>query len=255
MLDFRAWIIAGVILLSAAGAYVVWITRPRAMLTGRSLTAAQRSANSLSPSATRALHVEGCNDDFIVKPGELVEPRVVPGSSLDQFRSVYGQETTREESASSTWEQNAFTLTDSSSSAASPEAAVHVSLHQGHVLETLDGIELGIDSFGAIFRKMRDRKIEVHERMQNTDNGWTLIVSLYSSCSRKFRSEYSRTLPHTPEVDKLITPQPPSPNGNPGVTPALWRSDVFMNKIVSEYSLIPSNGHDESPEGSPAEHN
>jgi len=258
MLDFRAWIIAGVILLTAAGAYVIWITRPRAVITGRSLTASGHPANTPSATATKSLHVEGCNEDFIVKPGELVEPKVVPGAPLEQFQGIYGKDAIRVGPGTLSAEQNAFTLTETLPAQQSPAGAIHVSLHQGHVLETLDGIELGIDSFGAIFRKMQDRKIEVHERIQNTSEGWTLIVSLYSSCGRKFRSEYSRTLPHSPEIDKLVkfvATRPPSPNSSPSANPAPWRSDVFMNKIVSEYTMLPSNGHDDSPEGSTAEHN
>jgi len=60
MLDFRAWIIAGLILLSAAGAYVIWITRPRAVYHARSLSASGHHADSPSKPATTSLHVEGC---------------------------------------------------------------------------------------------------------------------------------------------------------------------------------------------------
>lgn len=250
MLDFRAWIIAGVILLTAAGAYVIWITRPRAVITGRSLSASPSPSNAPAKPVTTSLHVEGCREDFITQPGELVEPRVVPGASLEQFRSVYGEEAPRKQPGANIWEQNAFTLTEGTSESAQPQ--VHLSLHQGHVVETLDGVELGIDSFGTIFRKMRDKKVEVHERLDHSDGNWTLIVSLYSACGRKFRSEYTRTLPADPETDRLITRlSPPSPTGQP----APWRSDIFMNKVVSEYTLAPSNGQDEASKGSPSEHN
>jgi len=254
MLDFRAWIIAGVILLTAAGAYVIWIARPRAVITGRSLTTSNHPANTPSATTTRSLHVAGCYEDFIVKPGELVEPRVVPGAPLDQFRSVYGQDTLHIGPGILSSEQNAFTLTESLPTPQSPTSAIHVSLHQGHVLETLDGIELGIDSFGAIFRKMRDKKVEIHERIDGGEGNWTLIVSIYSACGRKYRSEYSRTIPGGPEIDKLILPHQKNPDGSVISTSGPLRSDVFMNKIVSEYTLLPSGGHDESPQGQPAEH-
>jgi hypothetical protein len=81
--DFRAWIIAGVIVVVAAGAYAIWVKRPRAAYTARSLSASHGSTGSL--------HVEGCHEDFITSPGELIEPRVVPGNSVTQFVSTYGQ--------------------------------------------------------------------------------------------------------------------------------------------------------------------
>jgi hypothetical protein len=252
MLDFRAWIIAGVILLTAAGAYVIWITRPRAVITGRSLSASPNPSNTPAKPVKTSLHVEGCREDFITQPGELVEPRVIPGASIEQFRTIYGPESSSESAGITQWEQNAFTLTGSGEGAEPQKAFVHLALHQGHVVETLDGVELGIDSFGTIFRKMRDKKVEVHERLDHSDGNWTLTVSLYSACGRKFRSEYTRTLPADPETDRLITKlSPPGPTGQP----APWRSDTFMNKVVTEYSMIPSNGHDDSTRGSPSEHN
>lgn len=247
MLDYRAWMIAGAILLTAAGAYVIWITRPRAVLPSRSLSASGHNPNQ---PITSSLHVEGCNEDFIVKPGELVEPRVVPGASLDQFRSVYGKESKREDKGIRTWDQEAFSLANGDFGAEKPGNFVQLSLNRGHVVETLDGVELGIDSFGTIFRKMRDKKVEVHERIDGGEGNWTLIVSFYSACGHKFRSEYSRMLPGSPDLDKFILPQAATVKGQ--TMP--WRSDVFMNKVVYDYTLVPSNGTDESIAGSPSEH-
>src|SRR5580692_10026710 len=92
MLDYRAWIVACVILLSAAGAYLLWIYRPKATYNARSLSAGAHPSDSSSKPATKSLHVDGCNEDFIVSPGELVEPTVVPGASIEQFRKAYGTE-------------------------------------------------------------------------------------------------------------------------------------------------------------------
>jgi hypothetical protein len=258
MLDYRAWIIAGVIILSAAGAYVIWVTRPRAVTNARSLTAGGHPANSPTTPVTKSLHVDGCNEDFIVQPGELVEPRVVPGGPLEQFRTIYGQET-KHGKDSATWDENAFSLTASNSDGNSgPDNGanfVNLSVNQGHVVETLDGIELGIDSFGAIFRKMRDKKVEIHERMDGGEGNWTLIVSIYSACGHKFRSEYSRTLPGSTELEDLIIPHQTNPDGTVTPTSGPFRSDVFMNRVVTNYSLVPSQGHDDSPTGLPSEHN
>jgi len=255
MLDYRAWIIAGLILLTAAGAYVIWITRPRAGYHARSLSASNKPANPGAKRVTRSLHVEGCNEDFIVNPGELVEPRVVPGASLEQFRTIYGpeakdKETRHEQLGIFTWNQEAYSLTGSNLSPETPADSVQVALKSGHVLETLDGIEMGIDSFGTIFRKMQDKKVEVHERLVRGEGNWTLIVSMYSACGKKFRSEYWRTLPSTPEIDSFINRRAKESDGSPGP----WRSDIFMNKVVYDYALVPSYGKDESADGSPSEH-
>ena len=244
MLSLRVWIITALIVLSAMGAYLWWARRARVTYTSRSLSA----ANPANKPQTRTLHVEGCHDDFTVKVGELVEPRAIPGSPIEDFRKTYGPETTHDKSGLLTWDQNAYTLiTDQ-------KEFVQISLKQGHVLQTLDSIELGIDSFGTIFRKMRDRGIEAHERITQTPEGWTLTMTFYSNCSKNYRSEYSRTLPSTPELVKQITPSSTNPDGTPVQDPSLYRSDVFMNKIVSEYKLVPSQGHDDSVQGLPASH-
>jgi hypothetical protein len=251
MLDFRAWIIAGVIILAAVGAYVIWVTRPHAVMNARSLTSAAQPV-------TKTLHVDGCNEDFIIQPGELVEPRVVPGAPIEQFRTIYGTET-KHDKDSATWDQYAFSLTASKSKSNSePDNGanfVNLSVNQGHVVETLDGVELGIDSFGAIFRKMRDKKVEIHERIDSSEGNWTVIVSIYSACGHKYRSEYSRTLPGSPDIDKLILPHQTNPDGTVKPTTGPFLSDIFMNKVVSNYSLVPSQGHDDSPTGLPSEHN
>jgi hypothetical protein len=115
-------------------------------------------------------------------------------------------------------------------------------------------MELGIDSFGVILRKLRDRQIEVHERIAQADGGWTLTVSFYSSCGKKFRSEYTRTIPKSDEVDRLIAPRSAATGSNGSPLTSLPRSDVFMNKVVTDYSLVPSNGTDDSGIGQPSEH-
>jgi hypothetical protein len=104
---------------------------------------------------------------------------------------------------------------------------------------------------------MQDKKIEAHERMIAGNGSVTLIVSFYSACGRRFRSQYSRTFPDSPEIEKLIAPRPLGNGGpsNSANTPPPWRSDVFMNKVVYDYSLVSSNGRDDSAEGSPSEHN
>jgi hypothetical protein len=239
MLDYRAWIIAVSLLLTAAGAYLLWLYRPKATYTARSLTAAHSEAKNL--------HVEGCREDFIASPGELIEPLAVPGDSLDQFRTLYGKEPKRSDDNIHIWDQEAFSL---GLSDMGNDSSLQISVKGRHVVETLDGVELGLDSFGRIFSKMQDKKVEIHERLLKDDKNWTLIVTLYSACGRKFRSEYIRTLPRDPETDRQITQLPPAP----GIDPGVLRSDVFMNKVVYDYTMVPSNGSNQSTQGAPSEH-
>jgi hypothetical protein len=238
MVDYRAWIAAALVLLAVAGGYVYWLYRPKATYDARSLTAPH--------SNTKSLHVQGCQEDFIASPGELIEPLAVPGASVDQLRAAYGDPTGRAKDGSLTWKQEAFLLT----STPPPAEAIRISVNGRHVVETLDGVELGLDSFGRIFSKMQDKKVEIHERLLKDDKNWTLIVSLYSACGRKFRSEYIRSLPRDAETDRQITALPPSANLDPNVL----RSDVFMNKVAYDYIMVPSNGKNEVPEGQPSEH-
>ncbi len=248
MLDKRAWIIACVIVLLGAGSYVIWLRRARAVYSVRSLSASRQPANAVPERKT--LHVEGCKEDFIVTPGEIVEPKIAPGATLEQFRGIYGPES-KSEKSQFVWDTNAFQLTTTPATATEPDAPIQIALNGGHVVETLDGIELGLDSFGTVFRKMRDRKVEVHERILRSGDQWILTVSLFSSCGRRFRSEYSRGIPSDPLTDSLINRRSTGTNGQPGPL----RSDVFMNKVSYAYVLKNSNGRDDSAQGEPSEHN
>jgi hypothetical protein len=256
MLDYRAWIIAGLILLAALGGYIIWITRPRAQYNARSLSASGHPATATDKSGqpqpvTKSLHVDGCKDDFIVSPGEIVEPRVVPGASLDQFRSVYGDEKPDKKNPDAlVWRTDEFELLANKAAPGEPGNLIQMSLNSGHIVETLDGIELGLDSFGTIFRKMQDKKVEIHQRIRREGDHWILTVSIYSACGRKFRSEYFRSLPSDPETDALINRRETGSDGKPGPL----RSDIFMNKVVYDYILETSDGKDDDPTaGEPSE--
>jgi hypothetical protein len=256
MLDYRAWIIAGLILLAALGGYIIWITRPRAQYNARSLSASGHPATATDKSGqpqpvTKSLHVDGCKDDFIVSPGEIVEPRVVPGASLDQFRSVYGDEKPDKKNPDAlVWRTDEFELLANKAAPGEPGNLIQMSLNSGHIVETLDGIELGLDSFGTIFRKMQDKKVEIHQRIRREGDHWILTVSIYSACERKFRSEYFRSLPSDPETDALINRRETGSDGKPGPL----RSDIFMNKVVYDYILETSDGKDDDPtSGEPSE--
>jgi len=250
MLDFRAWIIAGVLILAVAGAYIVWLTRAHVQYTARSLSSAPHPAAEPAKPATNSLHVDGCKEDFIVSPGEIVEPRVVPGAPIDQFRQVYGRESKPAQPGEFNWHTEAFDL-KAIEPTASQTAGLQMSLNGGHIVESLDGVELGLDSFATILHKMQDRKVEIHERIRHADNHWILTLTMYSACGRKFRSEYIRSIPDDPETSRLINRRVTGGNGQQG----LIRSDIFMNKVVYDLAMQPSNGSDDDPTaGEPSEH-
>lgn len=256
MLDRRAWIITCVIVILSAVAYVIWIARPRAQYNARSLSASSHPASQTDKSGqpaqpiTKSLHVDGCKEDFIVSPGEVVEPRVVPGASLEQFRSAYGPEKLDKKNPDAlVWKTDEFELLTNKTAAGEPGNLLQMSLNSGHIVETLDGIELGLDSFGTVFRKMRDRKVEIHQRIRREGDYWILTVSIFSACGHKFRSEYFRRLPSDPETDELINRRETGSDGKPGPL----RSDIFMNKVVYDYKLEASDGKDDSTAGEPAE--
>src|SRR5271154_2555003 len=146
MLDYRAWIVACVILLSAAGAYLLWIYRPKATYNARSLSAGAHPSDAASKPATKSLHVEGCREDFIISPGELVEPTVVPGASIAQWNSTYGKPASHQKDGSYIWNLEEFSI----AGGGSPGDQLRISINGQHIVETLDGVELGLDSFGRI---------------------------------------------------------------------------------------------------------
>jgi hypothetical protein len=240
-LDPRAWILAGAILLVVGIAYVIWLNRPHATYTARSLSAAHGTTGSL--------HVEGCHEDFITSPGELIEPRVVPGSPVNLFVSTYG-DPRRPDSSTYLWDMDAFTLEATAANERADPESLQLSVKGHHIVETLDGVELGLDSFSRILSKMQDKKVEIHERIFKDDKNWTYVLTIYSACGKSFRSEYTRTLPRDPTTDHQITSLPPTA----GVDPGVLRSDVFLNKVVYDYAMLPSNGSDKSTEGQPAGH-
>lgn len=228
--------------------YSIWLRRTRAYYNARSLSAARQHKDAAPK--TKTLHIEGCKEDFIVSPGEIVEPKIAPGATIDQFRSLYGKEE-KKENGVFTWKTDPYELLVAQPDPGNPKTAIQIDLNGGHVVETLDGIELGLDSFGTVLRKMRDRKIEVHERILRNGDNWILTVSMYSACGHNFRAEYFRSIPSDPRTDQLINRRVPGPNGQPGPL----RSDIFMNKVTYDYILRASDGKDDSTDGEPAERN
>jgi hypothetical protein len=253
MLDRRAWIITGVIFLLIVLATVLWTHRTRTKFEGRSLSAA---APQPKKPETKKLHVDGCELDFLVKPTQFVEPRIAPGATPSQFRDLYGKESRFEKPGTLILDKYAYSLGDTylgpNDSTQGKDNAIRIHLNEGHALQTLDDIELGIDSFGIIFRKMQeDHERKVHERLDRVGNNWVYTVSFYSMCGKAFRSEYSRTLPSNPDLDQMLAPKDIFVNGKtqPGTGPL--RTVIFGTKYASDFALVPANGHDEADVPSP----
>jgi hypothetical protein len=254
MVQTRAWIAVFVILLLGVGGYVIWLNLPHTAVANKNLNVVGRRPAQPDSSKKKSLHVEGCNEDFSVAIGEIVEPRVVPGSSIEQFRSIYGKETTRDKLGNLTWVQYPYSLTAIDSNQDSSAKYVGVAVNQGHVVETLDGMELGIDTFTSIFRKMRDKKIDVQERIDHSGGYWIYTIALYSACGHKYRSEYTRTLPANAEMDKQMSALMAAQPSNLAGQPAPQLMNPFMNKVVYDYNLAISNGSDQPAPAKPSIH-
>ncbi len=229
-MDRKALIASVTVVACLLAAALVWQARIETNGASRSLTAAPPQPAQAARPETHPLHVDGCSQDFVVKVGELIEPRVTPGASLTQLRAIYGPEAKTRQAAPNlaTWTPRPYTLTAWSG----PSPAIHIALNIGHVVETLDGIELGIDSFASIRHKMRDKKVEIDEQVTGDGQHWTLTTTLVSACNRHLVSQYSRTLDASDEVNRAVAPLP-GPDGKPGPL----RPDVFLNKVVYEYTL------------------
>lgn len=241
----RAVAIAVLLIAAVLGGYLYWLRRARAHYEARSLSAAP--VHHGYQLQTRTLHVEGCAKDFTVKVGELVEPQITPAlarSSLAQSAAIYGPPTKRVRNGDLEWQQDAFTLTEDNPG--KPASSLHLAIHAGHVVQTLDDVEVGIDSFNAIFIKMRDRNIPVTERLTHGKNSWTLTATIPSSCGPAWQSEYARTLPETPELDREIAPR--ITNGIIGQS----RPDAFLNKLATSYTLRAAG---KAGDASPNRHN
>ncbi len=219
----RALLITVAILAGALGGYLYWLHRAHAYIHVRSLTAPP-TRQAVAP-RTRILLVPGCERSFLVKVGELVEPEITPSATPEALATatrLYGRPTHK--SHSLIWSQNAFTLTEPAAD------RLRLTLETGHVVQTLDDIELGIDSFNAIRAKMRDRNLPVSDALVHGPHTWTYQLTIPSSCGANWSSSYSRTLPETPDLDAQILPSANSPNPAP-------RAAAFLNRIATEYTL------------------
>ena len=234
----RALGIAVLLIAAVFGGYLYWLHRTRARYNARSLSAAptRRDARRGNQPQTRTLHVPGCAKDFTVNVGELVQPQITPALSraaLDQAKAIYGKPTQSLNNGTLVWQQNAFTLIEAHPG--KPDSSLHLTMQIGHVVQTLDDIELGIDSFNAILIKMRDRNLPVEQKLTHGNDSWTFTITVPSGCGPAWQSQYARTLPETPELDRETAPR--ITNGVLGQP----QPNAFLNKLATEYTLTRLN--------------
>jgi hypothetical protein len=175
--------------------------------------------------------------------GEDLQPRVVPGASLDTVRKIYGPEWKREQLASEyIWLEDNYRLTDIDVSRGKQAASISVGALTGGKVSTPDGIELGKDTFSTLLAKMSARGIHVGERMQNVESQWVLTVSFVSVCSPDLTSQYMWSVPDTHDVSASV---------GDGLNP---RSNFFLNRTVSLYKIKTVADSDEELAGQPSTH-
>lgn len=170
-----------------------------------------------------------------------MEPRVLPGVSIEAIRKVYGPESEKKDYGY-IWNMDDYSLNDFDYGNGKGTGSILLSVKTGHLIATPDGIELGKDTFATFLQKMKDRGIEVDERLADEDMIWVLHVSFPATCGSKFRSEYAWFMDDNSATDKAIGEDTP------------LHSSIFLDKIVYSYGLDNADIHSEELEGQPATH-
>ena len=213
-------LVAGALWLASAGWSPFSIRAPE----GTETKAPPKTAPTSS--STPGIRIEGCTAPIVPTLGEDLQPRVVPGVSIEAVRKIYGPEWKREQLGSDyVWLQDNYRLTDFDTGHGKHAATIILEALTGGVVATPDGIELGKDTFATLLAKMNARGIQTGERMQNVEGQWVLTVSFLSVCNPDFRSQYVWAVPGTPDVNESI---------GDGLMP---RSSFSLNRTVSLYNM------------------
>lgn len=181
-----------------------------------------------------------CDANSHIEQGKQIEPRATQDQPVSKFREIYGKESKRDRLGPLTWNLRGYSLTDGYFNSSKLSEFVSITVKPGNALKTIDGIELGVDTFATVLKKLQARGIEVHESMDGPEGNWMLFVSFYSPCNRKFRAEYSWIIPGGPNVDRQIIPDLKGSASQP----VIWRSDIFLDRVAYNYSLQMSHGSD-----------
>jgi hypothetical protein len=236
MTRFQPWIVIIPFFAFAAATWLFFAKVHHSGLQQEKITQASKPSNqspTLSPAA-KTLHIEGCDTDFPVKPGEQIEPQVVPGVTVEKIRSIYGKESKKDELGVLTWNLDGYSLSDDLSKTHVEQGTVSLFPNHGQILTTTDGIELGKDTFATLLQKTKARGIPIHESMDGPEGSWMLLVWFPSMCNSKFRSVYTWIIRGSQTVDEQILPAVKD-GGAP------WRSNVFLDEKVQYFSMEPAH--------------
>jgi hypothetical protein len=244
----KVWVVTslGLLMVCSAAGWFAWLRPPR-----QSATTPPPNAIVTTPSSPQSdkikrapeIHIEGCAGYIQPPNGEKLEPRVLPGASIEKFRQTYGQESKHvKEIKEWEWETNSIDLQASGFSKEEKARSIGLDVKPGHIVSTPDGIELGKDTFAIVLQKMKDRGIAVSERMEGADGTWILFVSFPSVCNPDDWSEYSWFLDGSPTVDSAVGNSIP------------FHSSVFLQRVAEYYSLGAGKESEGDIEGQPATH-
>lgn len=238
-------VIVILVLACAAGGVAVWMksqnqtSLPVVTNTTHTSIAAPKPA-SLSQSAP-SIHIEGCQAYIQPPLGEKMEPRLMPGASIDDFRRIYGHES-KHDGNDWQWDKDDFYLYDFDYAKGAKSGSILLESNSGHFLATPDGIVLGRDTYQDLLRKMKDRGVEVTERLADEDMVWVLTVSFPSTCNPNLRSKYVWMTNDTEKTDEEIGNDPP------------FNSKIFLDQVVNSYSIETYTNGDEILDGPQATH-
>ncbi len=234
------------ILTCAAAGRVAWLkfmrppaTTPRSLIIASNAPLQKSVHNQLIPT----LQIERCEAYVQTHRGENLEPRAFPNASIEKFRRAYGQESKyTNEIREWEWQADDFNLQVWGDSDPKRVRSIGLDARPGHIITTPDGIDLRKDTFATLLQKMRDRGISVSEKMEGADGTWILFASFPSLCNADDWSEYSWYLNGTPAVDDAVGNSIP------------FRSNIFLQKVVENYSMAIGKESEGDIEGQPATH-
>ncbi len=198
---------------------------------------------SFSKPAAPSIHIDGCKSYLAPPNDEKLEPRVLPGASIEDLRRVYGPETNFDSTVEKwEWQSEAFNLRRWGIRNEDKAESIGIDINPGNIVATPDGIELGRDTFSTVLQKMKDRGVPVSEYMEGADGTWILFVSFSSTCDPQDWSEYTWYLDGTPAVENAIGNEIP------------FRSNIFLQEVVKNYEIEAGKEPSGEIEGQPSVH-